>query len=92
MFAGIEAAKDYIIVQFYIIRDDKLGRELKALLERKAREGVRVYVLYDEIGSYNLPRAYRRELAEAGVVILPFRTSRGCAIASRSISAIIARS
>ena len=38
---------------------------------------MRVYVLYDEIGSYYLPRAYRRELAEAGVVILPFRTSQG---------------
>lgn len=77
MFAAIEAAKDYIIVQFYIIRDDTLGRQLQALLKRKARNGVRVYVLYDEIGSYNLPRAYRRHLAEAGVIILPFRSSRG---------------
>jgi cardiolipin synthase len=77
MFAGIEAAKNYIIVQFYIINDDNLGRQLKELLVRKAREGVRVYVLYDEIGSYHLPRAYRRELAEAGVVDLPFRTSKG---------------
>ncbi|MCI0334428.1 MAG: cardiolipin synthase [Planctomycetes bacterium] len=77
MFAGMEAAKDYIIVQFYIIRDDNLGRELKSLLERKSRDGVRVYVLFDEIGCYHLPRAYRRELAEAGVVILQFRTSKG---------------
>ena len=77
MFAGIESARDYVIVQFYIIRDDTLGRQLKVLLERKAREGVRVYVLFDEIGSYYLPRAYRRALAEAGAVILPFRTSKG---------------
>jgi cardiolipin synthase len=77
MFAGMESAKDYIIVQFYIIRDDNLGDRLKDLLVRKAREGVRVYLLYDEIGSYNLPRAYRRELADAGVVDLPFRTSKG---------------
>lgn len=77
MFAGMEAASSYIIVQFYIIRDDHLGQDLKALLERKSREGVRVYVLFDEIGSYNLPRAYRREMTEAGVVVLPFRTSKG---------------
>jgi cardiolipin synthase len=77
IFAGIEAAKSYVIVQFYIIRDDAIGRQLKAVLERKAREGVRVYVLHDEIGSYYLPRSYRRELAEAGVIDLPFRTSRG---------------
>lgn len=77
MFAGMEAARNYIIVQFYIIHDDTLGQQLKELLARKSRQGVRVYVLFDEIGSYHLPRAYRRELAEAGVVILPFRTSRG---------------
>ena len=77
MFAGMESARRYIIVQFYIIRDDEIGRQLQEILERKAREGVRVYVLYDEIGSYYLPRAYRRSLAEAGVVIVPFRTSKG---------------
>ncbi len=77
MWAAMEKAKDYIIVQFYIINDDTLGRQLKDILVRKAREGVRVYVLFDEIGSYHLPRAYRRELAQAGVIVLPFRTSRG---------------
>ncbi len=77
IFAGIESARTYVIVQFYIIRDDAIGRDLKELLLRKACQGVRVYVLYDEIGSYYLPRAYRRELAEAGILILPFRTSRG---------------
>jgi cardiolipin synthase len=77
IFAGMETAKNYIIVQFYIIRDDAIGRQLKEILIRKAQEGVRVYVLYDEIGSYYLPKSYRRELAAAGVVDLPFRTSRG---------------
>ncbi len=77
IFAGIESAESYIIVQFYIIRDDALGQQLKEILLRKAGEGVRVYVLYDEIGSYYLTRAYKRELASAGVVILPFRTSKG---------------
>ena len=56
---------------------DKIGDELKARLIAKARAGVRVYLLYDEIGCYYLPKAYKRELAEAGVLVLPFRTSRG---------------
>lgn len=77
IFAGIEAAQTYVIVQFYIVRDDELGRELKDLLVRKSREGVAVYLLYDEIGSYYLTRQYKRELAEAGALIFPFRTSRG---------------
>src|SRR4051794_3573841 len=50
MFAGMEAAESYIIVQFYIIHDDTLGRQMKEILERKSRAGVRVYVLFDEIG------------------------------------------
>jgi cardiolipin synthase len=77
MFQGIDSAREYIIVQFYIIQDDGIGRELKNRLIHKSQEGVRVYVLYDEIGSYNLPKAYRREIVEAGGVILPFRTSKG---------------
>jgi cardiolipin synthase len=77
MYAGIESAQDYILVQFYIIQDDNVGRDFKSRLEQKARDGVRVYVLYDEIGSYNLPKSYRRALVESGAVILPFRTSRG---------------
>lgn len=77
MFAAIDAAREYIIVQFYIIADDNVGRDLKRRLERQARAGVRVYLLYDEIGSYSLPKAYRRELVEAGAIVAPFRTSRG---------------
>src|SRR5262245_39539553 len=77
MFGGIDKATEYILVQFYIIRDDVIGRDLKSRLEAKARAGVRVYVLYDEIGCYYLPKSYRRELTEAGALILPFRTSRG---------------
>lgn len=76
IFRAIEAAKNYILVQFYIIHDDELGRELKSRLEQKAREGVRVYVLFDEIGT-RLPRRFRREIAESGVKFFPFRTSRG---------------
>ena len=52
LFAGLEQARDFILVQFYIVKDDQLGRRLKSALLRKAAEGVRVYFLYDEVGSY----------------------------------------
>lgn len=38
---GIESARDYVLVQFYIVRDDQIGRELKSQLMRSARSGVR---------------------------------------------------
>jgi cardiolipin synthase len=62
ILAAVDAARDYVLVQFYIIRDDGLGRALKTRL----REGIRVYLLYDEIGSYALPERYAAELRAAG--------------------------
>src|SRR5262245_10213141 len=56
VFEGIDRAEDYILVEFYIVRDDKLGGELKRRLIDKARKGVRVCLLYDPIGSAGLPR------------------------------------
>lgn len=77
LLEGIDAAEGYILVQFYIVRDDRIGRELKALLERKARSGVAVYFLYDEIGSYRLPGRFIDELAAAGVHVRRFHSTRG---------------
>jgi cardiolipin synthase A/B len=77
IFAGIEAAEDYVLVQFYIIRDDDLGRELQSRLIAKAQNGVRVYFLYDEIGSLGLPDSYGARLREAGVEIHPFHSRKG---------------
>ncbi|GAB4369304.1 MAG: cardiolipin synthase [Kiloniellaceae bacterium] len=77
MFAEIDAAERYLLVQVYILRDDDLGRDLKARLLRRARDGVRVLLLYDEIGSYGLPRAFVAELQAAGVEVHPFGTTQG---------------
>ena len=77
IFEGIDAAQKYLLVQFYIVRDDTLGRELKERLERKAKQGVRVYFLYDAIGSYRLSRSYTSELAAAGVQVHRFQSTRG---------------
>ncbi len=72
IFHGIDVAEDYLLVQFYIVRDDKRGRQLQQRLIRKAQEGVRVYVLFDSIGSLDLSRSYINELTEAGVEIRSF--------------------
>ena len=92
IFDGIAAARHYVLVQFYIVRDDGLGRELRERLLERAAAGVRVHLLYDEIGSYGLPRDLRRRAAGrrrrgAGVQPRPRRTT-GCT----STSATTARS
>ena len=42
IFEEIGKATDYVLVQFFIIDDDEIGRELKSRLAAKARQGVRV--------------------------------------------------
>lgn len=72
IFAGIDAAEEYLLVQFYIVRDDRLGQQLAERLIARAKAGVAVYLLYDDIGSTGMPKRYRRELREAGVKVAGF--------------------
>jgi len=77
ILAGIDAAQDYILFQFYIVHDDEIGRQLQQHLIAKARQGVRVYFLYDEIGSYSLPDAYKVEMREVDIEVFAFNTRQG---------------
>lgn len=71
---AIDGAQDYVLVQFYIIRDDEIGRELQNALLRARARGVRVMLIYDEIGSHALPTAYLTQIREAGGMCSGFRT------------------
>jgi len=77
ILAGIDLSKDYVLFQFFIVHDDEIGRAVKDRLIRKAREGVRVYFLYDEVGSHDLPKSYLDDLRAAGVEAYDFHTRKG---------------
>jgi cardiolipin synthase len=77
IFAGIDSAQDYVLVQFYIVRADDIGNELKLRLTEAAGRGVDVYFLYDEIGSLGLEKSYLDELRRGGVAVLPFHSRKG---------------
>ena len=74
---GIGAARHYVLVQFFIVHPDDLGRRFKAALIERARAGVNVYFLYDRLGSVGLSRAYIRDLKDAGVNVAIFRVGEG---------------
>lgn len=67
IFEEIEAAQYSVLVQFYIINDDQLGKRLQQALINKAQQGVDIYFLYDEIGSSNLSNKFLRAMKDAGV-------------------------
>ena len=77
ILAGVAQAQQYILFQFYMFHDDGLGRRVKKALIERAKAGVRVYVLYDEVGSGDLPEAYVDELRQAGVEVSSFKPTQG---------------
>ncbi|WP_394172816.1 cardiolipin synthase [Thalassotalea litorea] len=77
IFDGIEGAQEYVLVQFYIVRSDGLGNALKDRLIAKANSGVKVFFLYDELGSVGIGTSYIKELKRSGVVVHPFNTRKG---------------
>jgi cardiolipin synthase len=77
IFAGIEKAQEFVLIQFFIVHDDKIGRALKNRLAEKASQGLRVFFLYDEVGCHKLPAAYIESLRDAGVRMQSFQTTRG---------------
>ncbi len=77
MFEDLERAREYILLQYFIVKDDDLGRDLKSRIIAKAGEGVRVYFLYDEVGCHKLSESYIEDLKRAGVKVHPFGTRQG---------------
>ena len=73
LFRDIKNAKSFVHVQYYIIDDDNVGNELKQLLTEKAKQGVEVRVLYDDVGcwSWNEKRFFN-EMISAGIEAKPF--------------------
>ncbi len=72
IFEAIRKAESYIFIEFYIIRSDALGNQLRDLLVERAADGVKVYLLYDEIGSKDLSKDYLRILETANVETASF--------------------
>ncbi|GGG15671.1 cardiolipin synthase [Pontibacter amylolyticus] len=83
VFEAIEKARHHIHLEYYIIEDDDIGNKLKALLIRKAQEGVIVRLIYDDFGSRSIRRGFRKELQAAGVEVYPFHKVHFLLLANR---------
>lgn len=68
----IESAKESINVEYYIFANDKVGQKVMNALIKKAKEGVKVKLIYDSIGSLKAPRRFFRKLKKAGGGVAEF--------------------
>lgn len=83
IFKALRKAKDHIHLEYYIIEDGDLASELLEILIQKAKEGVEVRVIYDDVGSWKLSKGYVEALEQAGVKIHAFLPVRFPILTSR---------
>lgn len=68
----LKQAKDHIHLVYYIVRSDALGQQIANILIAKAKEGVTVRLLYDDMGSRRIGRKFIRKLKASGVEVDAF--------------------
>ncbi|MGJ8657063.1 MAG: cardiolipin synthase [Akkermansiaceae bacterium] len=76
VFEELKNAKEYILVEYFTIKSDRIGTRFKDALLEQVNKGVRVYVLYDSFGSSDMSDDYIDELKQAGVHIHSFGIKR----------------
>jgi len=72
LHAALRSAKTFILVEYYLIRNDRAGSAFAAELADAVRRGVRVLLIYDYIGCVDTPSSYFKSLAQHGIETLPF--------------------
>ena len=92
LLTEIACAKHHIHIQYYILNDDETGRRLRDALIAKAREGVEVRILYDDVGSSAAKNPFSAACAAKASRSTPSCTSNSRSSPSRSTTATTARS
>ena len=72
----ILAAKESIHIEYFHFGNDKGSKAIKRLLMQKAREGVKVRFLYENIANFPIASAYYNDMRKAGVEIVKFTNPR----------------
>lgn len=83
LYRDIEQAVHHIHIQYYIFQDDEIGTKFQRLLIRKAKEGVIVRVIYDEVGNWRVKNAFYDEMRQAGIEIYGYLKIRFPVLTSR---------
>ncbi|MDR1918137.1 MAG: cardiolipin synthase [Tannerellaceae bacterium] len=72
LFEELERATHHIHFQYYIFLEDEIGNQVKKLLIAKAKAGVKVRVLYDDVGCWDVKDRFFKEMKNAGIEVYAF--------------------
>ncbi len=72
LLKDIKKARHHIHIQYYIFNDDEIGNLVKDALIAKARTGIEVRMLFDDVGSWTVKKEFFLEMKDAGIKLHPF--------------------
>lgn len=72
LIEDMEQAKEFIHIQYYIIKNDVLFNRIKDVLIEKVKQGVEVRVLFDALGCRSVSSRYWKELEKQGIMTAEF--------------------
>ena len=72
LLADIGRAKHHIHISMYIFEEDPLGNLLADALIDKVRQGVKVRIIYDDVGCWRVPHCFFERMREGGIEVQPF--------------------
>lgn len=68
----LSKAEVFIHLEYYIFSDDKIGTKIQEILIEKAKSGVEVRLIYDDVGSWSLKSSFVQTMRNAGIEVHPF--------------------
>ncbi len=73
LLEDLKSAENFIFMEFFIIKEGQMWSEILKILEDKAKAGLDVRIMYDDVGSINqLPSKYYKKLREKGIKCIAF--------------------
>lgn len=85
LIKDIKSAKHHIHLEYFIIKDSEIGRKIKDLLIEKSKQGVKIRILYDDVGCWRFwfNRKFFNEMKSHGIDIMPFLPAKFPIIGSK---------
>ncbi|MFQ6105018.1 MAG: cardiolipin synthase [Candidatus Glassbacteria bacterium] len=72
MLSAIRGASKYVLIEFYIFRDDPVGKMFTDVLIEVAQRGVEVKLLYDSCGCRKIRKSFWERVSGGGVDVRSF--------------------
>lgn len=72
MLKAIAAATNHINLETYIFDQDEMGLKFADMLIEKQRQGIAVSIMYDSVGTLNVPQEFFERMRSAGVKLVAF--------------------